>query len=82
MGKSKVCELTEFSGAADKNSDFVGNSLLLQCENNEYVYISGLESFKIRTDDKFLNYIHLMGNNTIPFAIILGKKHIFLIQSL
>ena len=34
--------MTEFSGA-DNTSDFEGNTLLLQCENNEYVYISGLE---------------------------------------
>ena len=39
--KSKVCDMTEFSGAADNSSDFQGNTLLLQCENNEYVYISG-----------------------------------------
>ena len=29
IGKSKVCEITEFSGAADKGSDFDGNTLLL-----------------------------------------------------
>ena len=43
IGKSKVCVMTEFSGAADISSDFDGNTLLLQCENNEYIYISGLE---------------------------------------
>ena len=31
IGKSKVCEKTEFSGAADNSSDFDGNTLLLQC---------------------------------------------------
>ena len=36
-GISKVCAVTEFSGAADGSSDFDGNTLLLQCENNEYV---------------------------------------------
>ena len=37
IGKTKVCEMTDFSGAADNSSDFDGNTLLLQCENNEYV---------------------------------------------
>ena len=37
IGKSKVCEMTEFSGAADNRFDFDGNTLLLQCESNEYV---------------------------------------------
>ena len=54
--KSKVCPMTELSGAVDK-FDFDGNSLLLECENNEYVYISGLEIFKFKTDDKVIDYI-------------------------
>ena len=29
--------MTEYFGAADNISDFEGNALLLQCENNEYV---------------------------------------------
>ena len=33
--------MTQFSGANDSSS-FDGNTLLLECENNEYVYISGL----------------------------------------
>ena len=37
IGKSNVCELTEISGVSDNNSDFYGNTLLLKCENNEYV---------------------------------------------
>ena len=34
IGKSKVCPMTEFSGAADK-LDFDVNTLLLECENIE-----------------------------------------------
>ena len=29
IGKSKVCHMTEFSGAANNTSDFDGNTLLL-----------------------------------------------------
>ena len=39
IGKSKVCPMTEFSGAANNSSEFDGNTLLLECENNEYIYI-------------------------------------------
>ena len=46
IGKSKVCPMTEFSGVADDGSEFDGNTLLIECENNEYVYISGLEITK------------------------------------
>ena len=47
IGKSKVCSMTEFSGAND-SSDFDGNTLLSDFENNEYVHISGLEILNSR----------------------------------
>ena len=34
--------MTEFFGAGNK-IDFDGNTFLLECENIEYVYISGLK---------------------------------------
>ena len=37
--------MTEFSGAGD-SSDFDGNTILLECGDNEYVYISGFENSK------------------------------------
>ena len=51
--------MTEFSGAID-SSDFDGNTILLECADNEYVYISGLEFFKFNTKDKIIDYISLM----------------------
>ena len=36
LAKSKVCEMTEFCGAEDKEQ-FDGKTLLLECEDNEYV---------------------------------------------
>ena len=65
--------MTHFSGANDSSS-FDGNTLLLECENNEYVYISGLELFKFKTDDKFIDYISLIGNNMIPYTFAVGKN--------
>ena len=41
IGKSKNCPMTEFSQSQDRVI-FDGNTHLLECENNEYVYISGL----------------------------------------
>ena len=41
IGKSKVCPMTEFSGAAN-HPGFDGNTLLIECENNEYVHMSRL----------------------------------------
>ena len=76
IGKSKVCAMTEFSGA---NNDFKfdGNTLLLECGYNEYIYISGLEITKFKIDDKIIDYISLMGNSMIPYAIMIGKRYTY-----
>ena len=36
LGKSRICAMTEFSGA-NNSPDFDGNTLLLEFENNEYL---------------------------------------------
>ena len=68
--------MTEFSGAND-SSGFDGNTLLSEFENNEYVYVSGLENINFKTDDKIRDYISLMGNNMIPYAIMVGEKYTY-----
>ena len=70
--------MTEFSGAND-SSGFDGNTLLLEFENNEYVYISGLEIIKFKTEDKIIDYISPMDNNMIPYAYAIGEKYIYFI---
>ena len=54
IGKSKLCEMTEFSGAED-NAVFNGNTVLLQIgiENNKYryVYIGGDMICSFMTND-------------------------------
>ena len=40
IGKSKVCAMTEFSVAAGNNSDFDGNTLLLECQKTKtYIFL-------------------------------------------
>ena len=77
IGKSKVCSMSEFSGAANNSSGFDGNTLSLECENNEYVYISGFESAKFKIDDKIIDYTSLMGNNMVPHAIMIGERYTY-----
>ena len=50
---------------------------LLEFEDNEYVYISGLEIFKLKTDDKIIDYISLMGNNMCPYTFMIGEKYTY-----
>ena len=73
-GISKVCPMTEFSGAGEK-IDFDGDTIFLECQNNEYAYTSGLEIFEFKTSDKNQDFISLMGNNMIPYTFAIGEKY-------
>ena len=76
IGKSKICPMSEFSGANNSHG-YDGNTLLLEFEDNEYVYISGLEIFKFKTDDKIIDYISLIGNNMIPYTFAVWEKYTY-----
>ena len=73
IGKSKNCLISEFSQSEDI-VNFDGITLLLECENNEYIYISGLEILKFTIEDKIIDYVSLMGNNLIAYPIAIGEK--------
>ena len=81
IGESSVCEITELSGAADYNSDFDGNSILPECQDNENVYISGLESSNFNTNDKLIDYISLMGNNMSPYTFAIGENYPYFVST-
>ena len=66
--------MTEFSGVGDNSSDFDGNTILLECKENQYIYDSGLDIFQLKTDGKVIAYISLMGNNMCPYAVMIRKK--------
>ena len=68
--------MTEFSRTEDKE-EFDGNTFLLDCEDNEYVYFSGLEIFRFKTVDKITDYISLMGNNMVHYVIMVGKNYTY-----
>ena len=72
--------MTEFSETVDKE-EFDCNTILLECEYNKYVYMSGLEIFKFKTGDKNIAYISLMGNNMIPYTFAVGEKHTYFLTS-
>ena len=71
--------MTEFSGIPD-NSIFDGNSILLECEDSKYIYISGLEIFDFMSSDKIIDYISLMGNNMTPYVFAVGSRYTYFIS--
>ena len=80
IGKSKICGKTKFSGALD-NSNFDGNSILLECENSKYIYISGIEIFEFMTSVKIIDYISLMGNNMTTYVFAVGSRYTYFIST-
>ena len=83
IGKSQLCNMTEFSGAEDEKV-FDGNTILLKLseENNKhrYIYIGGNMVCSFLTDDKIYKYISNMGNNLTPYSIALGSVNIYYIS--
>ena len=80
IGKSQLCNMTEFSGANDREV-FNGNTILLKIgeENNKhrYVYIGGDQVCSFLTNDKIYKYISNMGNNLTPYSIAIGYENIY-----
>ena len=74
IGKSKDCEMTEFSVAVNNDSDFEGNTNLLEVECRKYNHISGLEITEFETTDKVIDCKSLMSNNMVPYTIIVREK--------
>ena len=79
-GESKICNMTEFSGALN-NLNFDGNTVLLECKNSKYVYLSGLEFFEFRTSDEIVDYISLIGYNMTTYTFAVGEKYTFFIST-
>ena len=75
LGKSQLCDMTEFLGAEDKKV-FDGNTILLKKseENNKhrYVYIEGNMVCTFLTNDRIYKYVSNMGNNLTPYSIAIG----------
>ena len=74
IGKWKVFKMTEFSGA-DSSSGFDGNTISLECGDNDNINFSGFEILKFKTDDKIMDYISFMGSNMCLYTIAIGKKY-------
>ena len=81
LGKSQLCERTEFSGASDKEI-FNGITILLGIgeENikHRYVYIGGDMICSFLTNDRIYKYLSNMGNNLSPYSIATGEENYYL----
>ena len=73
IGKSQLCDKTEFSGAKNKEV-FDGNTILLEIgqENNKhkYVYIGGDMVCSLLSNDKIYEDVSNMGNNLVLIVLL------------
>ena len=80
LGKSESCDMTDFSGARDKEV-IDGNTILLKIgeENNKhrYLYIGGDMVCSFLTNDRIDKYISNMGNNLTPYSIAIGLENVY-----
>ena len=83
IGKSLLCDMTEFSGAEDRKV-FDGKTILLEIarENDKYkyVYIGGDKVCSFLTNGKIYKYISNMGNNLCPYSIAFSWENIYYIS--
>ena len=54
-----------------------GNSILLHVSGNTYIYI-GSEIYQFTMEDEFEAYYSMIGNNDVPYPILLGSKYVYL----
>ena len=80
IGKSHLCDMTNFSGAGDREV-FNGNTIVLNIgkENKRHknVYFGCDQICSFLTDDKIYKYMSNMGNNLIPYSITIGHQNIY-----
>ena len=79
LGKIHLCDMTEPSGAKDKEV-FNGNFILLKVseENikHRYIYIGGDMVCSFLTNDRIYKDISNMGNNSTPCSLAIGYENI------
>ena len=82
LGKSQLCDMTEFSGAEDKPA-FDGNTVLLEIgeenEKHKYVYIGGDMVCSFMTGDNIYEDISIIGTNLCPYSVATGEEIFYLL---
>ena len=78
VGKSKLCDMTKFSGAMKKHV-FDGNTILLKIgegnNKNKYFYIGGDMICSFLTNDNIYEYISNMNISLTPYSIATREEN-------
>ena len=63
-----------FDGSQNGKGDR-GTSLLLQLEDNKYVFV-GDDMYEFTTEDKIEEYYSVIGNSAVPYPVAVGEKNV------
>jgi hypothetical protein len=63
-------------GADDCGAATVGNSILLHVSGKKYIYV-GSEIYEFTIDDEVDAYYSLVGNNDVPYPVLLGTENAY-----
>lgn len=77
VGKSSgACEMCDH-GKGDAHK-FDGNSILLHMVGRDYVYVGDkIYAFSLRDGDEFEGYYSPVGNNDVPYPVLVGKHFVY-----
>lgn len=71
VGKSPCIDAADGCGAS-----FVGNTVLLHISGKKYMHV-GRDIFEFTIDDEFEAYYSLIGNNDVPYPLLVGTKKVY-----
>jgi hypothetical protein len=71
VGKSPCIPNADWCGAPT-----VGNTMLLHISGKKYMHI-GHDMFEFTMDDDFEAYYSLIGNNDVPYPVLVGSKYVY-----
>lgn len=78
VGTSPECAMTKFSGGI--GSYFNGNSILLELDNDRFVYI-GIQVYEFTTDDTITEYLSPVGNNDVSYPFAIGETNVYFMSN-
>ena len=55
---------------------FLGNSILLQLSEHNFISV-GWDIYAFTITDKIVNYFSNMGNNMVPYPVMLGTQNVY-----
>jgi hypothetical protein len=71
IGESPCIPAADACGAFGK-----GNSILLHVSGNKYIHI-GYKIYEFIMEDTFEAYYSVIGNNDVPYPVVLGSKYVY-----